>query len=392
MSKTVAKILGVLIGGLLGYLVAEIYDRYWLFPFEEKLELLKSAPGIIYTEMYLELIRGEFERFKLFKIVKLIILGLGLVLGYLLSGLLRVRIEKTLEGLLELLQNTSKERILAGILGFATGIAVTFVIILPLYAFMKDATVNIFQDPIVRIGLYLVLMVWLGYFGSYLAVNVFYPEKKADQLGAEFGIKGIPPKIIDTSAIIDGRIAEVVKTHFLEGVLVIPESVLRELQNIADSSDHLRRAKGRRGLEILNELRSNPKFPLKIYDDSEEEAVSTSVDEQIIRIAKKLGGIVMTNDYNLNKVATVQRVDVLNINELANAVKPMVVPNETLDVLVIKAGKEHGQGVGYLDDGTMVVIDEGAERIGEELTVKVTSVMQTAAGRLIFARVDGEAQ
>ncbi|MEP0815321.1 MAG: TRAM domain-containing protein [bacterium] len=335
-----------------------------------------------------DVLRDELQQVTYLKIVKVIILGLGFVIGYLSSGLLQARLSKLLTEMLVRLQRSSKERIIAGVLGFGAGTGITYIVLFPLYSFMKDAEANFLQDPVVRIGLYLVLVMWLGYFGANLAVNVFYPEAKADQLGAQFGIKGIPPKVLDTSAIIDGRIAEVIKTHFLEGVIVIPSSVLRELQAIADSNDHLRRAKGRRGLEILNDLRSNPRFPISIYDDTEEEALSNSVDEQLIRIAKNLGGIVVTNDFNLNKVATVQEVDVLNINELANAVKPMVVPNETLQVLIIKAGKEHGQGVGYLDDGTMVVIEGGVERLGSVVDVRVTSVMQTQAGRLIFARIN----
>lgn len=390
MNRAVSRILGVMIGALLGYLVAQLYDFLWLTPLQidlqKVLESIQASASNI-QGLSENLVGDQIQNLKLFRIIKVIILVLGFILGYLLSGILGYRLHALLTNILEVLQRASKERIVAGILGLGTGTLITFLILLPLYSFMKDAEVNAFQDPIIRIGLYLIFIVWLGYFGIFLAVNVFYPEKKADQIGAEFGIKGIPPKIIDTSAIIDGRIAEVARTYFLEGVLVIPESVLHELQNIADSGDHIRRTKGRRGLEILNELRNNPKIPVTIYDDSEEAKMSNSVDEQLIRIAKNLGGIVVTNDFNLNKVATVQDVDVLNINELANAVKPMVIPNETMVVRIIKPGKESGQGVGYLADGTMVVVENAAEQIGIDMRVRVTSVMQTAAGRLIFAQI-----
>lgn len=391
MSKIVARILGVLIGGLLGYICAQLYDYLWLSPFEKSLTEFQPQQLDQYVQnnpnLLTNIIGEQVENVRLLRIVKVIILSLGFLFGYLTSGVLGRRLDLLLTNILSILQRTSKERIIAGILGLVSGTALTFLMIVPLYAFMREAEANLLQDPVVRIGLYLIFLLWLGYFGMYLAVNVFYPERKADLLGAEFGIRGIPPKVLDTSAIIDGRIAEVARTHFLEGVLVIPESVLRELQNIADSNDHMRRTKGRRGLEILNELRGNPAIPISIYNDSEEEALSNSVDEQIIRVAKNLNGIVVTNDFNLNKVATVQQVAVLNINELANAVKPMVIPNENLQVLLSKPGKEHGQGVGYLDDGTMVVVENGVEHIGSQKIVRVTSIMQTAAGRLIFAHL-----
>ena len=390
MSKIVSRLLGVLIGGLLGYIAAQLYDFLWLSPFEKSLTDFQPQEiehFVTNPNLLVNVIGEQIENVRLLRIVKVIILSLGFLFGYLASGILGRRLDALLTHILSFLQRTSKERIIAGILGILTGTGLTFLIVLPLYSFMREAEANVFQDPIVRIGLYLIFLVWLGYFGMHLAVNVFYPERKADQLGAEFGIRGIPPKVIDTSAIIDGRIAEVARTHFLEGVLVIPESVLRELQNIADSNDHMRRTKGRRGLEILNEIRGNPSIPISIYNDAEEEALSSSVDEQLIRIAKNLGGIVVTNDFNLNKVATVQQVSVLNINELANAVKPMVIPNENLQVLLTKPGKEQGQGVGYLDDGTMVVVENGVEYIGMQKIVRVTSIMQTAAGRLIFAHL-----
>jgi len=193
-----------------------------------------------------------------------------------------------------------------------------------------------------------------------------------------------PAKVLDTSVIIDGRIADIVKTGFLEGPLVIPSFVLEELRHIADSSDVLKRNRGRRGLDILNRIQKEFSVDVVIYEDDMGDGLE--VDSKLLRLAKKLGGYVVTNDFNLNKVAELQGVFVLNINELANAVKPAVLPGEEMTVTVIKDGKEVGQGVGYLDDGTMIVVDGGKRYIGDTIEVVVTSVLQTAAGRMIFAK------
>ncbi len=191
-------------------------------------------------------------------------------------------------------------------------------------------------------------------------------------------------KILDTSVIIDGRIADILHTGFMEGRLIVPRFVLEELQHIADSSDILKRNRGRRGLDILNKMQKEFGMQMEIIGDDQSDDIE--VDAKLVFLAKKLGGKVITNDYNLNKVAELQGVSVLNINELANALKPVVLPGEEMNVQVIKDGKESGQGVGYLDDGTMIVIDGGKRFIGEEVGVLVTSVLQTAAGRMIFAK------
>jgi uncharacterized protein YacL len=191
-------------------------------------------------------------------------------------------------------------------------------------------------------------------------------------------------KLLDTSVIIDGRIADLVETGFLDGVLVIPSFVLEELQHIADSSDVLKRNRGRRGLDVLNRIQKESKVRVQVmekdFDDIQE------VDSKLVRLAKQLNGKVVTNDFNLNKVCELQGVPVLNINDLANALKPIVLPGEELKVQVIKDGKEHNQGVAYLDDGTMIVIEGGREYIGGKVEVLVTSVLQTSAGRMIFAK------
>ncbi len=195
--------------------------------------------------------------------------------------------------------------------------------------------------------------------------------------------KGIP-KVLDTSVIIDGRIFDICESGFIESTLVIPTFVLDELRHIADSSDSLKRTKGRRGLDILNKIQKELSIKVEIWEGDFKDI--KEVDIKLLKLAQTLNGKVITNDYNLNKVAELQGVPVLNINELANAVKPVLLPGEVMKTVVIKDGKEANQGIAYLDDGTMIVIEDGRRYIGENITVVVTSVLQTAAGRMIFAK------
>jgi uncharacterized protein YacL len=215
----------------------------------------------------------------------------------------------------------------------------------------------------------------------------------------EFGVGMIPStvgkgsssdcvKILDTSVIIDGRIADIIDTKFIEGVLVVPKFVLDELQQIADSSDSVKRSRGRRGLDVLNRLKKDRDTLLRITDQDFPEI--PDVDSKLVKLGKVLDAKVITNDFNLYKVAEIQGVTVLNINLLANALKPVVLPGERMQIVVIKEGKDPGQGIGYLDDGTMVVVDSGKKFVGEEIFVTVTSVLQTPAGRMIFARYERE--
>jgi len=191
-------------------------------------------------------------------------------------------------------------------------------------------------------------------------------------------------KILDTSVIIDGRIADICETGFLEGTLVAPQFVLRELQQVADSSDSLKRNRGRRGLDILQKMQKMAGVTVQIVETDFPEI--REVDLKLIELARKLGGKIVTNDFNLNKVAQLRGVPVLNINELANSLKPVVLPGELMKVFIIKEGKEQGQGVGYLDDGTMVVVDQAKKALGRTIEVSVTSVLQTTAGKMIFCR------
>ncbi|OPZ26867.1 MAG: putative PIN and TRAM-domain containing protein precursor [Deltaproteobacteria bacterium ADurb.BinA179] len=190
-------------------------------------------------------------------------------------------------------------------------------------------------------------------------------------------------KILDTSVIIDGRVPDICDAGFIEGVLVAPQFILNELQHIADSSDPLKRARGRRGLDILNRLQKNPQVQFEILDKDFPKI--KEVDSKLIALAKEIEADVLTNDFNLNKVAQIQGVNVLNINQLANAVKPIVLPGESLSVTIAKQGKEKGQGVAYLEDGTMVVVEQGEYLLNKSIEVTVTSILQTPAGRMIFA-------
>ncbi len=201
-------------------------------------------------------------------------------------------------------------------------------------------------------------------------------------------VKGLKPYILDTSVVIDGRVADLVETDILDNTLIMPRFVLSELQRIADSSDKLRRSRGRRGLDILNRLRGNKKIDLKIYDRDLAELSGHPVDMKLVLLAKHLEGKIVTGDYNLNKIARLHNVPVINLNDVANALKPVYLPGEAFSVRIMKPGEAAGQGVGYLDDGTMIVVEDGRDHIGETVRISVTSVLQTSAGRMIFGRYD----
>jgi uncharacterized protein YacL len=200
--------------------------------------------------------------------------------------------------------------------------------------------------------------------------------------------RGSDLKVLDTSAIIDGRVVDICETKFLSGAIVVPRFVLNEMHKLADSEDDLKRARGRRGLDMLARMQENPEVPIKIIDRDVPEI--DEVDGKLVRLAKDLSAKVMTTDFNLNKVAALEGVVCLNVNDLTTALKPVVLPGEVMTLFVMKAGKEREQGVGYLDDGTMVVIEEGRERIGKRVDAQVTSILQTSAGRMIFSKFKAE--
>src|SRR5947209_2336319 len=206
-------------------------------------------------------------------------------------------------------------------------------------------------------------------------------------------VKGGRPLVLDTSVIIDGRIADICDTRIIDTKLIVPRFVLQELQSIADSSDKLKRNRGRRGLDMLKRMQNNPKVDLEMHEVNLPEYRDVhKVDERLVVLAKVLGARVVTNDFNLNKIAQLQGVEVINLNEVANALKSVALPGELMSVRLVKAGDQIGQGVGYLEDGTMVVVEQGRSLIGQEVTITVTSVLQTPAGRMIFGRLEHRVQ
>ena len=281
--------------------------------------------------------------------------------------------------------DVSAQTIVAGLVGLIIGLIVAALVSFPL---------SLLPLPFGQVFPFLGAMMF-AYLGVVVAVM-----RQADILsvlrsrlipeGAEEEAPGRPSRsvLLDTSVIIDGRIADIAATGFLPGPMVVPSFVLNELQHIADSADGLRRQRGRRGLDILNRLQKDPAVPFQITDLDVEGV--RSVDDKLIVLAKQLRSPIMTNDFNLNRVAALQGVRVLNIHELASAVRAVFLPGESLEVQVIQEGKEAGQGVGYLEDGTMVVVEDGRDHIDHTIPVMVTKVLQTSAGRMIFARPEGD--
>lgn len=294
--------------------------------------------------------------------------------------------KKAAENLNSDLKNVPANDLVAGVIGLVTGLVLAYLVS------------QIYSDSINQAILLIVInMITYLAFGS---LGVIIGSRKGREFIASLtsvvkpGIsKGrakataAGPKVLDTSVIIDGRILDIMKTGFLEGDIVIPDFVLVELRHIADSSDSLKRNRGRRGLDILNKIQSD--YGIEIYDTKGEKSLEElpEVDVKLLKLAQIMSGSVVTNDFNLNKVATIQGVKVLNINELANTLKPIVLPGEEMNIFLVKEGKEHGQAVAYLDDGTMIVVEDSHKQIGKTVTVTVTSVLQTSAGRMIFAKL-----
>ena len=283
------------------------------------------------------------------------------------------------------LEKIPQQDFLFGLIGLIFGLIIAFLI---------SGLYDIIPIPMVASALKILTFIFFGYLGINLAQkNIKDQPKLADWAKRLTSSKPskitnvssqAKPKILDTSVIIDGRIADICKTGFIEGEIIIPEFVLGELRHIADSSDALKRNRGRRGLDILKIIQKDLPIVVRIVDYDFEDVAE--VDVKLIKLAQKMNGCIVTNDYNLNKVASLQEILILNINELANAVKPVVLPGEEMQVQIIKEGKESNQGVSYLDDGTMIVVEDGRKFINENIQVIVTSVLQTAAGRMIFAR------
>ena len=299
----------------------------------------------------------------------------GALLGVLVAPLAQSFFEEELSAVERAVERMAPIELAGGAIGLIVGLLVAFLIRSILFEFISTSG---------RAGSYIAILLYIviSMFAAYLGARVGARTHLMPLASAVSGTAPVP-KVIDTSVIVDGRIVEILESGFLEGPFILPRFVLQELQLIADSTDTLRRARGRRGLEALQRLQE-----LSLLEVSERDyADLRGVDDKLVRLARDLGGKLVTTDYNLNRVAGVEGVQVLNINELSNAVKPVVLPGEEMHVQVIREGKEPHQGVGYLDDGTMIVVEQGRRVLGSSVDVVVTSVLQTAAGRMIFAKL-----
>ncbi len=299
---------------------------------------------------------------------------IGAAVGF-LCAMLTMQLE-------QVIKRIPLKTIIGGTLGLVTGLGIAKLASYPFDQFL--------ELPNLQIPLYIFFLAIFGYIGLMLG------GKKMDEIAAPpFLESGKParqlPKLLDTSVIIDGRIADLCETGFLEGTLIVPKFVLRELQYIADSPDDLKRLRGRRGLDILHRIQKQNRIRVEFLDSDSDRL---EVDSKLVDLALKMNAKILTNDFNLSKVAQLRGIEVLNINQLANALKSAVLPGETLQVQILREGKSQGQGIGYMDDGTMVVIENARQYIGKEVNVSVTSVLQTTAGRMIFTEIkhDGSSQ
>ncbi len=268
-------------------------------------------------------------------------------------------------------------------IGIVVGIFLTYVV--------RMAILPLFPDPNTRVLNHILWAIGIGV--CYICISILMQTKDDFRFiipYVEFAkeVKGLKPYVLDTSVVIDGRIADLVETGVLDNQLIMPRFILNELHGIADSSEKMRRSRGRRGLDVLNRLRSNKHVDLKFYDRELKEMAGQSVDMKLVLLAKFLDGKIVTGDYNLNKVARLHNVPVINLNDIANALKPIFLPGEHVEVSIVRPGEEPGQGVGYLDDGTMIVVEGGRDYVNQTVRIVVTSVLQTSAGRMIFGRFE----
>lgn len=348
------------------------------------LTLLGGIIGLGAYSLFETLFSWNFEGYLQFGINSVFVIIFALILFFVSR-----KIIDHFHKLEETIQKVPFSEVILGSIGLIIGLVIAFLISQIFYQINIPYVANI-----VSIILYLLL----GYLGAMVPLkrkddianlSISFKKNTSSQSKEKYTLKNVKSKnkakVLDTSVIIDGRIADICATGFIEGPLVIPEFVLGELQYIADSSDGMKRKRGRRGLDVLNRIQKEIDIEVIISDKDFEEI--SEVDMKLLKLGQLLKGKVVTNDYNLNKVAEFHGVEVLNINELANAVKPVVLPGEVMYVDIIKEGKEAGQGLAYLDDGTMIVIEGGKKHLENRAEVEVSSVLQTAAGKMIFAKV-----
>jgi len=351
--ELIARIVGTLVVGYLG----------WNFGF-----FLRSETQLPHLQPLIQLLGESAVLF-----LPYLFASIGAVLGASLAPHLTTR---PFIWVRNKMRHVAVRTLAVGIVGLVVGLVISALLALPL---------SILPAPFGTVMPFVAALL-CSYFG--VLVMVTREKEILGVLGLRLGRGRSTTKensvLVDTSVIIDGRLADVSKTGFISGTLLIPRFILNELQHIADSSDGLRRNRGRRGLDMLNKLQEESLVPIRITEMDVKDV--HEVDQKLIRLATELGCPIVTNDYNLNRVAKLQGIKVLNINELANAVKAVVLPGETITIRIIQEGKELGQGVGYLDDGTMVVVEDGRRHIDHEIEASVTRVLQTVAGRMIFAR------
>ncbi len=393
-------------------------ERFWKILSRVLIVILGSSIGYYVLPLLWDMININisFFYYPLFNIV------LGAIILFLIYGLTQPLLMRFIRNIERDMRQLSIEKVLVSAVGVIIGLVLAWLINIPLVAIGWPFISNILP---------IVLTIVLGVLGFYIFSNksaeimemlTRFPQvrrsestdtaitedmqsdKEAHESDLSTHSEGLdmytdallslrqaadeayqPYKILDTSVIIDGRILDVLKAGFIEGVIVVPNFVLKELQYIADSADSLKRVRGRRGLDILNQIQALDDVVVDFYaGDFDDES---EVDLKLLRLAKLVDGVVVTNDYNLNKVSQFHKIKVLNINELANSLKSVVIPGETISVHIVKAGTERQQGVAYMDDGTMIVVEEGKHHIDETLSVEITSAIQTNAGRMVFAKI-----
>ena len=375
--------------------------------------ILHLASPVLTELISTEVLKTDMGLYKL-TMANVILIGIGMIIGgvvgYLVSPYFVAKLQKFSIWVEGQLSKMPLQDVIAGVVGLAIGLIIANL--------LGGTFANI---PVIGNYLPVLFSIVFGYLGIHIVVRkqkeigelfgrmMKLKKKPREKLGEDGTVQpALQPapvpampaggygsydslvgcKLLDTSVIIDGRIADICGTGFLDGKLLIPVFVLEELQHIADSADALKRVRGRRGLDILQKIRTESGLQVEIINQDFEDI--TEVDSKLIRLGQQLGGKIVTNDYNLNKVSELQGVPVLNINDLSNAVKPVVIPGENMHVTVVKEGKEQGQGIAYLDDGTMIVIENGRYHLNKAIEVEVTSALQTSAGRMIFAKPVGE--
>ena len=301
------------------------------------------------------------------------------IIFYLLFPVILKKLTVNFENMIKKAQKTPTSDIVTAIIGLIVGLIIAFLISLPISTIKFHVIGNLLSATI-AIFIYCAL----GYIGIHIAVDQTEEIFKLFSREKSFKKGHVYPKILDTSVIIDGRIYDIIKTGFLEGPIIIAMFMVKELQYIADSEDPNRRQRGRRGLDILDLLQNEKNIEIKIVDKDYKNI--KEVDHKLLKLTEDYHGKLITNDYNLNKVASLQKISILNVNELALAVKPVVIQGEKLIVEVINRGKEPEQGLGYLSDGTMIVVEDGKDYIGQTIETTVTSILQTPAGKMIFTR------